>query len=474
MSTEKYISEIGAVVDISKFQLDGASVSAGLAPVFSKYEVWLKIGQSNSVGTDGTGPIDYFGEDSPNSRVLEVSRGTNKEYFAAPVNELMLYKQPAQDDGTGIGFGQMFGKERVKLNVGIKELAVVNRGVGGTGFAGNRWNKGDDLYEAAVLQVNQFLEKHPHYKFAGFIWHQGESDSGSAEHAGAYAAALTAMVEGMRLDITNAASAPFVCGTMVQSWIGTNENRLTVDAVHRNVSSYISNSTFADFSEMTDFQDGIHFGTGSLREMGKIYAHKHQELAYTMSQGAQAHFLDFDTGEVVDKVGGGRVFDPVFIYDAERGTVLKVDGSGLKTDLVINSDAYTKACWFKRDSEKSGFNNIISCTFTGGLGDSHFWGLGGIGHQTTLGAGGDINAAIGAVGTWDHVAAVYDGTQFKVYVNAVEIMTSVGAATLLTQKLHGVELGSLNGSNGCDARLDKVVILPYAASAETIAALADL
>ncbi len=473
MTDKTYIKELGIRLPSSLFANAVTDVAFN-APVFSPYEVWLKIGQSNSVGTDGTGPIDYFGEDSPNSRVLEVSRGTNKEYFAAPVNELMLYKQPGQDDGTGIGFGQMFGKERVKLNVGIKELAVVNRGVGGTGFAGNRWNKGNDLYEAAVLQVNQFLEKHPHYKFAGFVWHQGESDAGNAENADAYAVNLTAMVDNMRIDITGGADAPFVCGTMVQSWIGTDVNRLTVDAVHRNVSDYISNSTFADFSEMTDFQDSIHFGTGSLREMGKIYAHKHQELAYEMNQSAPAHMLTFDTGEVVDKVGGGRVYDPVFVYDAERGSVLKVDGTGFKTDLVINSDAYTKACWFKRDSAPSGFNNIISCAFGSGITDAHFWGLGGAGHDTVSGIGGNLNSVISAIGVWDHLAATYDGSEFKIYVNSVEVATSTGAAELLTQKLHGVELGSLNGASGCDARLDEVVILPYAASAETIATLAGL
>lgn len=248
-------------------------------PCYAPKELWLKIGQSNSMGTDPLGSIDPI-LDAPDPRVLEVSKGvTAKPFPVAPDGELMPYINPGQDDPSNISFGQIFGKTRVNLNSNIEELAVLNMGVSGSGYARNNWKTTDPDYAESVLRANNFLAANSDYTFAGFLWHQGESDSNNAADAAAYEGHLVDMINGMRSEITGATNAPFVAGTMVEQYIGLNSDRRLVDTVTRNIGNLVPNATVADFSQMTDFNDFIHFGSDSLRLMGEIYAERHQELA---------------------------------------------------------------------------------------------------------------------------------------------------------------------------------------------------
>lgn len=463
---------------LEKAYLSQSDIETFTPANYSTEEIWLKIGQSNSVGTDGSGPIDHTGLDQVHPKVFEFSRGIDRAnvYLAAPAGELHPYRHPSQDDGAGIGFGQMFGKERVRLNPEIEKLIIVNRGVGGTGFAGNRWNPGDDLYTLAVNDLKTALANNPNAVFAGIVWHQGESDAGQGQAF--YEAALSAMVEGIRTEAENAApgrvKGAFICGTMVESWIAANEAaRRPIDLAHRNVANYIDNSTFADFSEITDLQDVIHFGTGGLREMGKIYADEIQKLSNLDYQSYRLKIVD---NQVTDLFGGGGTIGGAkIIEDAERGYVIDTESIGNVTGMFMRPDEYTKSCWVKVLSTPTQYGNLMSGQHTAGLINNHYWGWVGSGQNasttdpTITGISNHVT-----VGQWVHLTLTSIGTTHTIYVNGVQ----AGTATVndLTFDPQRVLLGAITSptSNGLDALVDDIVILPYALDDTGAANLYDL
>ena len=188
-------------------------------------EIWLKIGQSNSAGHDTNNPTIYHDTlDAVHPKVFEFSRGLDKTgfYRAAPYGEIMAYRHPAQDDNSGIGFGQCFGKERAYFNPDLEQIIIINRGVGATSFSKNRWNVGDDLYNLAVNDLKLAMIKNPDAIFRGILWHQGEGDTISFTQE-MYQNALLSMYNGIIAEAMSVDSERvdviFVCGSMVEKWI---------------------------------------------------------------------------------------------------------------------------------------------------------------------------------------------------------------------------------------------------------------
>ena len=462
----QYLRSIGASVEIEVPEAE--VVGNPDAPKFtsSGTEVWLKIGQSNSVGTDGTGPILWETEDAKHPRVFELSRGINRtpSYLAAPAGSLHMHSVPAQDDASGIGFGLHFGKRRAELNPDLKVI-IVNRGVGGTGFTGNRWNPGDDLYAAAVADANLAMANNPGARFGGFIWHQGESDVSMSQTQ--YETALNAMVTGMRSEITGAANGIFLAGTMVPTWIGTDSARLGIDAAHRNIANVITNADFVDFSDLTDFQDSVHFGTGSLRIMGRRYAEKAQP--FTASSGHYlAHHLKIVDGELVDLTGNGAMINGnvVSADGGPRGEVLDVTtASQYSTSINLNPEEYTKALWVNLRSTTTGYQNMISGDRnTDPIATSHFWGVGGFGQVSASALGNEDIATPLGTGAWHHIVLSRTAAGFELYMDGLPfgvVYTANNGAMVAPQ---GIIIGAFgaNYASGIDALMDDIVILPYA------------
>lgn len=433
---------------------------------YSKKELWLKIGQSNAVGTDGGGPIDHYGLDLQHPKVFEYSRGISRagSYAAPPAGEKMIFRHPSQDDGNGISFGQTFGKERVRLNPEIEELMIINRAIGGTGFSGNRWNPGNDLYTAAVNETIQAMNNHPEYVFKGILWHQGESDAGQTQAW--YEARLLAMVEGIRSEV--AAAAPgrseglFICGTMVETWIAANEAaRRPIDLAHRNVANYIPNSAFSDFSDLTDNQDAIHFGTTDLREMGRRYAQDIQPVRYT---ALPSHRISIIDGQVVDLYSnGGTVYSPRIVNDPTRGEVLDSENTGFHTSMLLNNTAYTKSAWVNVQAAPIGYGNLISGQANTGLANGHYWGVAGSGQNGSSTANLPTGLAGNyTIGQWTHFTLTWNGSTHTLYVDGVQAGTVPVTAGLAPPQIVTLcSLVTLTNST-LDALVDDVVILPYA------------
>lgn len=226
------------------------------------YDVFLLAGQSNMVGFNGDGTVD-----GPDPRVFEIDRSGN----ATLDKRIKLAEQPLQHDGGSvgdIGLGYTFAEKYIEDNPNKKVILVpVARGT--TGFSTGEWTVTTGArYQDAVDRANEVMSYGSGTKtFKGILWHQGEQDSSMTEAA--YAAALDAMVVGLRADITGASSAPLVVGDLVPGWNLPNSQSVR-DAL-ADTPSRDANSAFVASTGLTDGGDGVHFDAPSLRTLGQRY-----------------------------------------------------------------------------------------------------------------------------------------------------------------------------------------------------------
>ena len=227
-------------------------------------ELWLKIGQSNSIGRSGDTDITL---DTLDSRILEIEHATGfAKQLQIPTEDQATATPPTATTPPFLSFA----KTRLENNANLNSIMFVNRGVGGTGFSDDRWNAGDDLYTLAVNEINQAKTDYPTYTFKGILWHQGETDALAGMSQGDYETALGNMVTAMRASVGN---VPFILGTMSQEWIDADTTtRQPIDNAHRNHASYIPNSYLVDLSDLPASPDVLHFSNESYRVMGQRYA----------------------------------------------------------------------------------------------------------------------------------------------------------------------------------------------------------
>ena len=436
-------------------------------------EIWLKIGQSNAVGIDFDSPIDYDSLDRPHPKVFEFSRGLSKGefYHAAPYGELMLLRNPCQDDNDGISFAQSFGKRRVELNPDIDKLIIINRAVSATSFKGRDWNRGDDLYDLAMQDLKFALRKNPTAVFKGVLWHQGESDLNFGQQR--YQDSLSAMVQGIRDTAmiyapSRSKNSVFVCGTMVQSFLDLWTRQLgPIDAAHRNIANYIENANFCDFSNLTDLfsNHAHHFGQISMREMGRIYADTIQKLNI-QEDHRQNYNLTAKANKIIDLYERGNVTGTV-VHDEERGQVIDIS-NGLITDFVLDTTEYTKAAWVKLNSIPVGFGHLLSGQLTALQNQGHYWGWNGVGHGILSNSNEPLSNHL-VLNEWVHVAVVYNGN-FSTYINGQLVAANESANNQILNNPQVVEIGSFQriSTQGLKAFVDNVIIMPIALPAHAI------
>lgn len=255
-------------------------------------EIWLKIGQSNSVGSNGVGgDEDVYPEtiDAEHPRVFEMSRNVSTiGYPAVPQGELIPHRAQAQDNSNyGVGFAQTFGKVRADDYPSLDRIIIINAGVGATSFSGGHWVAGQSLALIAHDLLVEAMTNFPDAVFAGILWHQGENDIDQTQEW--YEGQLSAMVDYIRggaesVDPSRNVGV-FLCGTMLEYYINLAGTRLRpIDDAHRNVTNYIENSALVDFIDLTGRRDTVHFNSQSLRTMGARYAAAAEEMITTLPE----------------------------------------------------------------------------------------------------------------------------------------------------------------------------------------------
>lgn len=191
-------------------------------------------------------------------------------------------KEPLHHHTSGenkIGFGLTFSKLLKNYLNTKKNIILVPCGFGGTGFAKNDWNKGDELYSDAVIRVKHIVENYQDSELTAILWHQGESDVGSMS----YENDLDNFINDIRNDL-NAFDVPFILGGMVPFWVDKNEERIKQQEIISNTVKRHNLIGYADpelpfrIEKEDNFFDQIHFDAVGQRELGKRYFNEYLRL----------------------------------------------------------------------------------------------------------------------------------------------------------------------------------------------------
>ena len=231
------------------------------------FDVIIQGGQSNAEGC-GSGPVQD--EYVPNENILYM----NSDLTVSVAEERIW-------DGNKINeFALNFSREYIKyIKIGRLEngrkILILRAAVGGTGWADHRWGMTEDLYLKMMEMTKAALELNDRNKLVAFLWHQGETDSGSAydTHYGH----LKELVESVR-NIYKYPKLPFIAGDFVSEWKSANlEICEPVIAAIKDVCRDIGYAGFAETSDLksnnqdTGNGDVIHFSREALNRLGARY-----------------------------------------------------------------------------------------------------------------------------------------------------------------------------------------------------------
>jgi|GEM_PF-227169 len=243
---------------------DEEKVAASMPPK-EKFHLYLLIGQSNMAGRgvlDATQTVSKL-------RLLKFSQ---RNAWAPGVDPLHTDKPAAAGVGLGTSFARAMADADKEITVGLIPCAV-----GGTPL--QRWQKGGDLYEQALVRARLAMKDGT---LKGILWHQGEGDSGREETARSYGVRLSQMITDLRADL-GAGELPFVVGKLGEFlspttrqgtpsfWPLVNEQIVAIPQT-------VPKTAVVDSTGLKDKGDGVHFDTPSLREFGKRYAKAMQQL----------------------------------------------------------------------------------------------------------------------------------------------------------------------------------------------------
>ena len=225
-----------------------------------RLQLFLLIGQSNMAGRG----IPEAEDQQTNPRIWMLT----KELSWVPARDPMHFDKPAVIGvGPGLAFAKQLATTYPTINIGLIPSAV-----GGSGI--DVWKPGAYYeptksypYDDALRRAKKALENG---QLAGFIWHQGESDSTPA-NAPAYGEKLTELVQRFRKDL-NAPHVPFVVGTLGDFVVNRNPNAKVVNDALQQAPQHNADLYCVVSSGLTDKGDSTHFDTPSARTLGRRYA----------------------------------------------------------------------------------------------------------------------------------------------------------------------------------------------------------
>ena len=231
--------------------------------------LYLLIGQSNMAGRGTVEAADEV----PHPRVLSLD----------PIGRWRMAIDPLHQDkpSAGLGLGSWFGRGMADATPEAV-IGLIPAAVGGTPLS--RWMRGGDLYQHAVEQAKLAQAQGV---LKGILWHQGENDSDTEEHAKSYAARLAQVIADLRKDL-EVADVPFVAGKLGEFLVS--EPRLDtpqaglVNSQLTTLTQRVTRFGLVESANLTSMPDKIHFDSPSLREFGRRYAERMKQLLSSPSK----------------------------------------------------------------------------------------------------------------------------------------------------------------------------------------------
>jgi hypothetical protein len=226
-----------------------------------RFHLYLLIGQSNMAGRGKMTADDK----RPYVRVFKFDKANKWTPAMAPLH----FDKPRI---AGVGPGDSFGKYMAEVNKEVR-IGLVPCAVGGTPL--KRWVKGGDLYANAIKRAKLAMKQG---ELKGVIWHQGESDSRTAETANTYGKRLSGMIADLRKDL-GIPNLPVVAGELGEF---LKPKRLphfpTVNQAIRDLSKTVPNTASVPSKGLKAKSDGVHFDAASLKRFGRRYGQIMQRL----------------------------------------------------------------------------------------------------------------------------------------------------------------------------------------------------
>lgn len=223
-----------------------------------QFELWVVIGQSQCRGRGGPSPNGV-----KTGGLLQV-RDSDKK--------LIPYVSPAENDVDGASFAESFGATLARLYKPWVTPVIYNLAVNSTGFYDDRWTVTGDLTIDATARIAAARAAHPGMKLGGFLWHQGRRDAG---HASTYQAELLATIAHFQSLAGDDPTAPFILGTLEQSFVDSNADGAAINAIIQGVESVAAGRLVVDLSDRVAGSDGVHFETPEAIKIGHQYADRY-------------------------------------------------------------------------------------------------------------------------------------------------------------------------------------------------------
>ncbi|MFD1141569.1 sialate O-acetylesterase [Larkinella insperata] len=225
-----------------------------------RLKVFLLIGQSNMAGRG----VPEIADQQTHPRIWML---TSDQTWTLARDPMHFDKPAVIGVGPGFSFAKRLADTYPKLNIGLVPCAV-----GGSGI--DVWKPGayyeptnSHPYDDALRRAKKALENG---ELAGFLWHQGESDS-KPELTAAYGQKLAELVQRFRTDL-NAPDVPFVVGTLGDFIVSRNPDAGAINQTLQNATKRIPNSYCVLATGLTHKGDSTHFDTPSARSLGQRYA----------------------------------------------------------------------------------------------------------------------------------------------------------------------------------------------------------
>lgn len=255
-----------------RYALAGEVPPGGVDPNDVGYDIIPLLGQSNMVGRGVPTDADPTQPDDP--RIFTFgAQGLH-------ANQIARAEEPLQHWGTitagSVGPGVEFARHYLGTVNPNRRVLLVPCAQGATAFTGGdrRWKvdhapEHENLYLRALRQIQLALDAAGrNARIVGFLWHQGEGDSG---HAG-YADDLDALISGLRSEL-GTPNAWFLIGQMSPAGIALSAgkqgiNDVQIDTPRR---QYRTAFAYAPYGAHKP-GDTTHFSAAGSWALGRSYA----------------------------------------------------------------------------------------------------------------------------------------------------------------------------------------------------------
>ncbi len=241
-------------------------IKDGISKTDKKIVSFLMVGQSNMAGRGDFGEVEPI--DNNKCFMLRMGRWQKMSEPINPDRDVLNIRFHS-----GVCLAASFADEVSKyIN---KDVGLIPCADGGTSIS--QWQPGEILFDHAVMMTKLAVRTS---EFGGIIWHQGESDCrGSFEPEKYRQHFLCTMTELRRA--LNAEHLPLIVGeiseNMSKEW-NAKDYPAKFNSLLHELAGELPNCAIVNTADLALKEDGIHFTSASLRELGKRYFEKYKEL----------------------------------------------------------------------------------------------------------------------------------------------------------------------------------------------------